>query len=333
MDPAQVESLAERLLKRIRQKPRFFISLTALARSLKVKPPDIETAARVLASWGYRIRIRSERVVFLGAPDSLIDTEIKHKLKTKYIGQYVHAYSSVKSTNDIADELAESGAPEGTLVTAEQQTGGRGRLGRSWHSEPGNGIYLSLILRPKLNSAKAPALSIVAAVALADAISTYLPRRVRIKWPNDVLIGRKRLRKTAGILTELSGEQKKINHVIIGVGINVNHGLDDFPDDIKPLATSLRRALRRKVRRVELLQKFLANLEKEYTAYLKRGLKKSHSKIRRYSSLIGHTIKLASGKHITEGKVVDIDADGCLVLEVDGTLQTVIAGEVTVVKD
>ena len=325
--------LAERLLEKIRSKPKSFISLAELSRKLKVDTAQVASAVKVLNSWGYQVVIQRDHVALLGAPDTLIDVEIRHKLKTRLIGRHIHAFSSVQSTNDIAMDLAESGAPEGTIVTAEQQTKGRGRFGRTWFSEPGHGIYLSFILRPKLNPEKAPALSIMTAVALADTLSGYLPARVRIKWPNDVLIGRKRLRKTAGILTELSADRNRINHVVIGVGINVNHGTSDFPPEIKEIATSVRRALRRKVPRVELLQKFLANLEKEYHSYLKHGLKKSHSRIRRYSSLIGHSVELVSGKHITKGKVLDINTDGALVMEVDGQVRTVIAGEVTVVKD
>ncbi len=329
----ELDTLAEELLLRVRRKPASFIPLTSLSRRLGATPDDVKEAVKTLVSWGYRIRIRRGHVVFMSAPDALIDTEIKYGLKTKVVGRQIHAYRSVKSTNDLATQLAENGAPEGTIVIAEQQTRGRGRFGRNWHSEPGNGIYLSLVLRPNLPPDKAPALSIMTAVALADTLAGYLPDRVWIKWPNDLLIGRKRLRKTAGILTELSAEQKKIHHVVIGVGINVNHGIDDFPEDIKPIATSLRRALRKKVSRVELLQKLLVNLEREYNSYLKHGLKKAHKRVRAYSSLIGHSIKLASGKNITEGKVVDIDLDGRLVLEIDGECRPVIAGEVTVVKE
>ncbi len=333
MKRSELEPSAEKLLSLIRHRRNTFISIKGLARKLDLLPDDIKTAVSTLSSWGYRVRTRKDHVVFMGAPDSLIDTEIKHKLKTECLGHQVHSYRSVKSTNDIAIALAENGAPEGTIVTAEEQTRGRGRFGRSWHSEPGNGIYMSLILRPKFRPEKAPALSLLTAAALADTISHYLPGRVRIKWPNDVLIGRKRLRKTAGILTELSAEHNRINHVIIGVGININHTVNDFPENIRHIATSVRRALRKKVHRVDLLKMFLHKLEKEYTGYQKHGLSKTLPRIRRYSSLIGRTIKLASGKQITEGRVVDIDPDGRLVLDIDGTLRNVIAGEVTVVKD
>jgi BirA family biotin operon repressor/biotin-[acetyl-CoA-carboxylase] ligase len=167
------------------------------------------------------------------------------------------------------------------------------------------------------------------AVALADTISKWLPDEVRIKWPNDVLIGGK---KTAGILTELSADRNKIHHVIIGVGINVNHGIGSFPRELRQIATSVRRALKRKVNRIELLQLFLKNLEKEYELYKKHRLKKAHTRLRSYSSLISHEITLRSGKHETTGIAKDIDAEGRLVLETSEGVRPVIAGEVTVVK-
>ena len=166
------------------------------------------------------------------------------------IGHQVHAYQSVKSTNDIAVRLAESGAPDGTIVTAEQQTGGRGRFGRVWHSPSGCGVYLSVILRPTLHPEQAPGMSIMTALALAETLSEYLPGKIQIKWPNDVLISGK---KTAGILTKLSADHKRISYVVIGVGININHRSENFPDELKPIATSVRIGLRRKCDRVALL--------------------------------------------------------------------------------
>jgi len=153
---------------------------------------------------------------------------------------------------------------------------------------------------------------------------------VKIKWPNDLLIGGK---KTAGILTELSAERDKINHVVVGIGINVNHGVGSFPEEIRATATSIRRAIRKKVNRVELLQRFLVYFEKEYETYSRHGLRKSLPKVRRYSSLIRCHVKIKSGKNITEGMAVDIGPDGSLILECDGARKTISAGEVTVVKE
>ena len=152
---------------------------------------------------------------------------------------------------------------------------------------------------------------------------------MRIKWPNDILIGNK---KVAGILTELSADRGKIDYVIIGVGINVNHKADDFPSELRPIATSIRTANRRKASRVGLLSQFLRNIEKEYGRYKKNQLASSRKRIRDYSSLIGRNVMLRFGNKTVEGKAVDIDATGALIIEKDGERRPVTSGEVTVVK-
>jgi len=329
MDRLEIEQLADRLLPVIRKKPGTFIQIEALARRLKTDVTSAQSAIETLASWDYKLKRRGDSVAFVEAPDTLTATEIAFGLKTKSIGRHIFAFKAVKSTNDLAAEMAESGQPEGTIVVADQQTKGRGRLGRQWHSPEGTGIYLSIILKPDFVTEMAPAVSIMTAVALADTLVKYNPGEVRIKWPNDVLIGG---RKVAGILTELSAEREKINYIIIGVGINVNQAVGDFPEELRQLATSLRRSLKKKVRRVRLIQGFLVNFEKEYARYKRYRLKKSHFKVRKYSSLIGHEITLRSGKQEETGMAVDIDMDGRLVLERDGVKSLVNAGEVTVVK-
>jgi BirA family biotin operon repressor/biotin-[acetyl-CoA-carboxylase] ligase len=325
----EIENLAGRLLAVIRKKPGNRFHLADLAKKLKAQPAEIDHAVKTLASWHYKLKKGRESVVFVEAPDLLTDIEIRHNLKTKAMGRHVYAHRSVKSTNDIAAKLAESGAADGSIVVSEEQTKGRGRLGRQWHSPPGVGIYVSIILRPDFGPQKAPAISIMTAVALADTFSLHCPGQVRIKWPNDVLLSGK---KAAGILTELSAEKGQVNHIIIGVGMNVNQRSGDLPAELLRTATSLRRVLKHKVRRVDLLQSFLVNLEKEYRSYRKYSLKKSHARIRRYSSLIGRTVKLRTGRQITRGTAVDIDINGCLIVELDGVRKAVTAGQVTVVK-
>jgi BirA family biotin operon repressor/biotin-[acetyl-CoA-carboxylase] ligase len=329
MERLEIERTADRLLEVIRKKPESPFPLAQLSKRLKLELPIIHSAIDVLAEWDYKLRKRRDTVTFVSAPDHLTETEISHGLKTEFIGRKIFAYNSVKSTNDLAAQMAENGVPEGTIVVADQQTKGRGRLGRSWYSPPGTGIYVSIILKPKFKPEMAPAVSIMTAIALADTMSAYCPGNVRIKWPNDVLIGG---RKVAGILTELSAEREKIHHIVIGVGINVNQTAGDFPDEIRSLATSVRRSVKRKVRRVKLLQTFLSNFEKEYVKYRKHRLKKSHAKVRRYSSLIGCHVTLRTGQHETHGMALDIDDRGYLVLDVDGKKTLVSAGEVTIVK-
>ena len=329
-DQAPLESLADDILLTIRSHPGRVRTIASLAGRFGVSEKKIIQALQQITEWKYRLKRDRKGVSYLDAPDLLTATEIGYKLKTKYLGQTIHAYHSVHSTNDIATRLAVEGAEEGTIVTSEIQTKGRGRLSRSWHSPPETGIYASIILRPDFASEQAPGLSIMTALALADTIEEYCPDKTKIKWPNDVLISG---RKTAGILTELAAEGQRIEHVVIGVGINVNHRADDFPSELRSIATSVCRVTRRKHSRVELFQKFLVRLEKEYNNYKKQGLRTRHTRLRLYSSLIGHQVKLALGRKIIEGTALDIDADGSLILETDQGPITVSSGEVTVVKN
>lgn len=331
MKKVDLELKANGLIAHIRKKPEHFFKWERLAAKLMIDHNTLVQVVELAADWEYKLKVRRKLgVAFVAAPDLLTPPEIDFGLKTHWLGRTVYSYQSVKSTNDIATRLVAKGAPEGAIVTAETQTEGRGRLGRSWHSAPGAGAYLSIILRPPLRPEDAPGIAIMTAIALADTMAHYRPGLVQIKWPNDVWIGG---RKTAGILTELSADRNKINHVVVGVGINVNHQASDFPKGLRKIATSVRRELRHKVDRLQLVRLFLLNFEKEYQKYLRYRLKKSHAKIRRYSALIGHEITLQFGKSRKSGLVKDIDRNGRLILLTDTGLETITAGEVTVVRE
>lgn len=324
------DSLAELLLATIRQKPATPYPFDSLSKKLHTDRDGILKAAKQLAAWGYRINVRaSSGVIFVSAPDQLSAIEIGRDLKTTQFGKSIHACRTVKSTNDLASAQAESGAPEGTIVVADQQTKGRGRLGRVWYSPPETGIYLSIILRPKFTPDQAPGLSLMTALALADTLGSLCPKAVQIKWPNDLLLCGK---KVAGILTELSAEKDKINYVIVGVGINVNHGIGHFPDDLRATATSVRRHLKRKVSRVELLKEFLVRFEREYALYKKSRLAAGHKRLRSYSSLLGKSVTVIAANHLTTGIASDIDGQGRLILRVGDRIVPIVAGEVTVEK-
>lgn len=324
------DSIAESLLGIIRKKPGVLFPFEKLARELKVDHGTLIRSIKLLADWEYRVKVRAKAgITFVSAPDQLTVVEISHGLRTQTFGRHILAYRSVQSTNDIAATQAEHGVVEGTIVVADQQTKGRGRLGRTWFSPPGTGIYLSIILKPKFPSEDAPGLSLMTALALAESLESFCPKGLKIKWPNDVLLGG---RKVAGILTELSAEKNKISHVIIGVGINVNHGIGHFPNELKDTATSVRRYLKHKVGRVALLQKFLLQFEREYSYYRKDRLAHGHRRLRQYSSLLGQEVTVQAAQHRTSGIAQDIDNRGRLILESGGKLLSITAGEVTVVK-
>lgn len=324
--PAQLP-LFDRILTRVRRKPGHQYSLKSLARAESVGVDEAVAAIHQLRDCGYIIRLTKDKARFKSAPDVLSDTEIRFHLKARTLGRAVHGFRQLQSTNDLASDLAAHGADEGTIVTADQQTRGRGRYGRDWYSPPETGVYVSIILRPDIPPEKAPGLSLVAALALADAIKPIVGDRVRIKWPNDVLISG---RKTAGILTELTSHQGKVDYVIVGVGINVNQEAADFPDNLRDRATSIRRVTRRRQSRVALVCRFLECFEKEYLRFVRHGLKPSRKALLKYSTLIGKQVRLSDGHRTIEAEAVDIDLEGRLVIN-DGRRQsTVCAGEVTV---
>jgi len=330
MHSAHLNALSDRVLATIRDQATQSHTLQKLASIHDSRPSDILFAVDLLRQAGYDIASdRKGAVRFVSAPDLLLPAEVLHGLTTDSIGRTVYGYQSVQSTNLIAAQLAEAGAPEGAIVVAESQTRGRGRLGRSWHSPEKKGIYLSIILYPDIDPAEAPGLSVMTSVSLATVISRYASKEVSIKWPNDCLIAG---RKTAGILTELAAERGKTEHVVVGIGINVLHSRKDFPPDIAKTATSIMIESKKRIRRVELLQRFLLQFEKDYGRFRKGGLKALHKKIVAFSNLIGKQVRLDMSGRIVSGTATDIDDFGNLVLITPGGPRRFNAGEVTVLK-
>jgi BirA family biotin operon repressor/biotin-[acetyl-CoA-carboxylase] ligase len=322
-----IENLADKILAKIRGRKGYYYSLSGLESYLKTDSHTILKAADILHDWGYRIDSKKNKLAFLGAPDKFLPDEITLGLKTKYIGREVLAYQSVQSTNTLAHVLAASGAKEGTLIISEHQKQGRGRHNKKWFSTDSVGLYCSIILKPNIHPSHAPGLSLVTALALADTIKKYGKIDVSIKWPNDVLINGK---KVAGILTEMSSEFDRTHFVIVGIGVNTNHQRNQFPQDIKKSAISIRQVLGKSLIRVKFLQNFLYHFEKEYDIFKKDGLTQSINRIIQLSSLINREISLKIGRKKLSGKVLNIDNDGCLVVRTKNGVKTYHAGEVSI---
>ncbi|MFQ5606456.1 MAG: biotin--[acetyl-CoA-carboxylase] ligase [Candidatus Zixiibacteriota bacterium] len=338
------DELADGLLERLRRKPGERISRSSLRRKFSVTDERIDRAIGSLLEWGYIIRSRTDGIEFERAPDALLQAEITHGLKTKEFGRPTHAYRKVKSTITIASSLAggggggragRAGAPEGTLVVAEEQSAGRGRLGRGWHSPPGVGAYLSLILRPKMAAADTPALSIVTALALAEAIEELTGLPAQVKWPNDVLV---RGKKVAGILTSMTAEGERVNYVIASAGLNINQTRQDFPSSLSGKAASLRMLLRHKVDRPALTRRFLEIFERRYGAFARSGFAPLRKKVLSRFSLLDRWVRVTDAAAIgiatrrsstTRGKVIDIDRRGRLLVKSGAEELALIAGEVT----
>jgi BirA family biotin operon repressor/biotin-[acetyl-CoA-carboxylase] ligase len=254
---------------------------------------------------GYRIK---------KIPNKISHNEISLGLKTETLGRNIHFEETVTSTQKIAHKLAYDGVPEGTLLVAEEQTSGRGRLNRAWHSPKYTGVWMSLILRPNLPPAKAPQLTLLTAVAITQAIEEVTGLRADIKWPNDILINKK---KTVGILTEMQAEADKINSIIIGMGINVNQEQENFPKELYSIATSLAIELGKPINRAELIQMILYKFETLYLRYLEHGFYPVKLLWESYAVSIGKRIIARTITGRLEGIAKGITEDGVLMLEDD----------------
>ncbi len=327
MNPRDTETLAEKILQKIRAHPSQYYNPTKLSEIMKSPGEDIVSAISLLRSWGYSIKAdKNGHYGFFAAPDSFLSSEILQGLDTRILARKIYSFQTVQSTNAIASQLAMTKTAEGTLVIAEQQTRGRGRLGREWYSPKNVGLYCSIILYPKIHPTLAPGLSIMTAVALAETIAAYDDMEIKIKWPNDILISGL---KVAGILTELSAEIDRVEYVIVGVGVNINQQRSDFPADLKTSATSVRIGAKEKVSRVQFLQRFLKNLEKEYVVFKKSGLREARKRFLKYSFLHSKEVKLKMGRKTIVGTVLDIDEYGRLVLDTREGIMSFNSGEVT----
>lgn len=252
---------------------------------------------------GYRI---------IRTPENITADEIRLGLRTSFIGKSIHYEESVGSTQKIAHELSYHDAEEGTVIIAEEQITGRGRMGREWHSPKYTGIWMSLILRPKISPAKAPQLTLLTAVAAVQAIQAVTGLEPQIKWPNDILLNGK---KITGILTEMQAEADRINSIIIGIGMNVNQSKKDFPEELQSIASSLLIEGKEHVSRASLVREFFMQFEKLYLLYLDKGFSPIKYLWESYAISIGKTVIARTLNGVIEGKALGITEDGVLKLE------------------
>ena len=260
-------------------------------------------------------------------PDPLEASSLQRLLTTWTLGQTLHVKTQTTSTNDDAKQLAQEGAPQGTVVLAEQQHQGRGRQGRSFASPAGVGIYMSLLLRPEIEISRLPQLALVAAVATAAAIAEMSALPVELKWPNDVMIGNK---KMGGILTESVFRADLSAVAIVGIGINVNTALEQFPSELRHQVTSLALAAGRFVSRPSLIAAILNRLEPLYHTFQQQGLAPILPHWLHYGRIAGKPVRCSTARGVEEGVVLGLDEDGALLVRgPDDSRLRVVSGEVT----
>ncbi|MDD2559041.1 MAG: biotin--[acetyl-CoA-carboxylase] ligase [Desulfuromonadaceae bacterium] len=274
-------------------------------------------AIEAVPSRGYRLRAR---------PDVLLPAVIQAGLNTAVIAKRIEYHAELDSTNVRAQMLAEQGAPEGSVVVAECQTSGRGRMGRKWSSPPGVNVYTSVILRPTLALSEATQLTFLAAVAVARAIEKVCAVKVSVKWPNDILLNGK---KIAGLLNELNAETEGIHYLVLGIGVNLNMEKEQFPPDLRYPATSILLETGQRVDRVAFIQALFVEIDTLYTLLLERGFAPVRLAWEALFDLVGSAVSVDDGGADVSGVVVGIATDGALLLDTGSAHpKTIYSGDV-----
>lgn len=265
-----------------------------------------------------------ERVADILTPDML-----RQRLKGSMFAKKIHHFFRIDSTNRVAMDLAYAGEPEGTVVLAEEQTAGRGRAGRAWHSERASGIYATLLLRPKISPVQAPLLTMMAGLSAHAAIQAHTGLQPDVKWPNDLMVNGKKL---GGILTEMHAEPTLVRFVIVGIGLNVNQ--EKFPAELNSIATSLRAETGKAQSRLELLARLLREFETDYNRFLREGSRSITDRFTQVSSYArGKRVRVSNGNESYTGVTAGLLPEGLLqVQREDGALLTVFAGDVAEIK-
>lgn len=298
------------------------VSGEKLAHELSVSRTAVWKQIKALKEEGYMIDSSTNLGYSLvKTPDTLNPGEIKAGLKTSIIGRNIEYFKETESTNIIAREMAGS-VEEGTVVIAESQTGGRGRLGRKWLS-PEGGIWLSIILKPRIQPLYAPRITLMAGVSVAKTIRSF-GLAAKIKWPNDVLINGK---KVCGILTEIEAEIDMIDYCVVGIGIDANVDTELFPEEIRDSSTSLKKELGHEINRVDFVQKLMSEFEALYLKFQKDDIPSILEEWRNMSATIGEWVKITTQNRTIYGEAIGVDNEGALILETgEGQLEKIVAG-------
>ncbi len=298
-----------KLLKLLHKNQGEFISGESISQNLGVTRTTIWKYIQELRDKGYKIDSRSNRgYSLIKSTRNIIPEEVFLGLDTELIGKNISFFTELNSTNEKAKKLAWEGAEAGTVIIADKQVAGKGRLGREWFSPPGTGLWFSIILRPDFSPERAPFLTIIASLAVAEALGDC-NLKPRIKWPNDILLNGK---KVCGILSELVADLGEINYAIVGIGLNVNQ--NQFSEQLKEKATSLKIITAQRVDRVKLLQNILSSFEKFYQLLLRGEDNKILELWKDQLNILDTSIVINSNGKTYHGTVVDISSRGELMI-------------------
>lgn len=305
-----------------------YISGEQMSKEFGVSRSMIWKIIKGLRDEGYVIdSVTNKGYKLVEIPDLVTAEEVRSVLDTKTFGRALYAYEEVDSTNVVAKKKAREGATEGTVVIADSQTGGKGRLGKVWHSPGGLGVWMSIIVRPEIPPQDVSGITLVAGLAICKTIGRMTGLPAYIKWPNDIVVNGK---KVCGILTEMSAEMDRVNYVIIGMGINVN--TTDFPEELQEIGTSLKMESGKNYRRRDIVAQLLMFFEMYYKQYIQE--KSLEGILEAYKPLcitLKNDVRIIDRDNAYWATPLDIDGRGSLIVEKeDGTKETIVSGEVSV---
>ncbi|MBV7276521.1 biotin--[acetyl-CoA-carboxylase] ligase [Clostridium sp. PL3] len=320
--------MKDKILHLLKENEGDFISGQLISKNLGVSRTAIWKYINSLKDAGYQIESISKRGYrLLSSPDLLTFEEISANLNTSCIGRNIMYFQTIDSTNNKAKELANA-SDNGTVIISEEQTSGRGRLGRAWKAPKFKGIWMSIILKPDIDPPNIPKITQVGAAAVIKTLNDF-NINAYVKWPNDIILNNK---KVCGILTEMSGELNRINYVVMGIGINVSIKKEEFPESLRDTATSLICETGNELKRKDLVTKLLNNFEILYNEFAyKNDITNSIKICRENSILIGKEIRVVKINNELFGKAIDLNEAGELVVQyADGTIENIVSGEVSI---
>ncbi|MCK5826438.1 MAG: biotin--[acetyl-CoA-carboxylase] ligase [Desulfuromusa sp.] len=317
----------DRIQTLLRSHPGEYLSGEKISHLLHISRAAVWKQVKVLRESGFDIEAKhSLGYRLVAAPDLLDGADIEAGLACRLIGQRVVSLTETDSTNIQARRIAEEGAIEGTVVVADQQNSGRGRLGRSWESPSGVNLYCSILLRPKIPVQQAPQLTFLSAVAVVETLEDVCHLSAEVKWPNDILVNGA---KICGLLNEMNAETEQIHFVILGVGVNLNMTASQFPDGLNYPATSALLETGKAVDRLVFLRAFIQRLDLYYSEFLREGFSPIRRRWESLCKLINVQVEVDQGSHRCCGTVVGLDVDGALRLQLNnGKVERILAGDI-----
>lgn len=323
----KVESTRNKLIKLLAEADDRFISGQQLSDELQISRAAIWKHMKRLEEDGYKIEGKTKKGYrIMEFPEKTSENTLQWGLHTNWLGEKIVHKTTVTSTQHLAHQLARENAPHGTVIIADEQTEGKGRMNRKWSSSKNKGVWMSIILRPEILPYLAPQLTLLTATVLAEVFEKHINITPQIKWPNDLLINQK---KTAGILTEMQAEQDQIQYIVLGMGINVNHTIDDISEELRDKATSLYIATKEERSIKDLIQQILHAFEPAYNNYLANGFSDAKKKWESFGFKIGQQIKVNTLKKSWTARFNGIAEDGALVIEnADGEPEKMYSAEI-----